>query len=145
MEWGIAELGYNSHRRTRVKHTVRILSLVAVAAAFASPVSVAASIVYTCSMSGEISTSCCCGPVSGDGCVSIGRPCGCCDVSLIERTEAPAQAVAVNNCPPAAHTSDAPIPVGAMPPDTWVSTRMLVDRARARSAPFYILNSALLR
>lgn len=51
---------------------------------------------FTCAMSGEVSSSCCCGPRSSEGCASLERACSCCEVSITAAVPVLAPAMAAS-------------------------------------------------
>lgn len=126
-------------RMTRIAQGIALLALLVAA----NPAT--AAFAYTCSMSGQVSKSCCCAPASDDGCPAFERACECCEVSLVQGTEPANPAVTYSGSPQVA-----PVYVGfatgyVNPIDLGIASNVRLEPVRARSAPFYILNSALLR
>ena len=124
---------------TRIAQCVALLALLAAA----NPAT--AAVAFTCSMSGEVSGSCCCAPASDDGCPAIERACQCCEVSLVQGTEPASPAVTHGGTPQVALGCAGFAPVDFATTDLGTVYSVRREPVRARSAPFYIVYGCLLR
>lgn len=98
---------------------------------------------FACSMSGEVSTSCCCVSTVEDGCPSLERSCQCCEVKVVQGGEAAAPLTVHVSAPHIAHIQVAVLSYQTNIADVGVVV-VRQEPIRAQSAPAYIRHGTLL-
>jgi hypothetical protein len=128
-----------------MRRAFHIVIAITVMGALASTHASGTSVLYSCTMSGEVSKTCCCSGPSEDGCISLERQCKCCDVSMEQNTDAPVQAVPHGDTTRCAPNFSVILPVDAASVGCANRTFAWPRQIPARCFPIYILNSTLLR
>jgi len=123
----------------RVRAPIALAAFVAALAA--STVAQSGVIEFVCSISGEVSRTCCCAPKADEGCAAIERDCSCCDVSFT----APAPQPAAQTAPATAvHVPATMVMTEAIVSFESAPASIAMDRAPARrsSRSVFLLNQS---